>query len=54
MIGWHLMSACLLFNRLVHAWSDNNQSDIILVLVSRYCLQCFDAVDWAAGRASTL
>jgi len=25
----------------------------ILVLIA-YCLQCFDAVDWAAGRASGL
>ena len=27
---------------------------IIIIIVTAMCLQCFDAVGWAAGRASGL
>ena len=27
---------------------------IIIIIMQRLCLQCFDAVGWAAGRASGL
>ena len=41
------MFICLHF--LLHSVSKIND-----VIVFRICLQCFDAVGWAAGRASSL
>ena len=29
-------------------------SSVFSLIQMRYCLQCFDAVDWVAGRASGL
>jgi len=36
------------------AWFSMPFGNFILIFVYFYCLQCFDAVGWAAGRASGL
>jgi len=35
-------------------WRHTNTFIIIVVVVHKTCLQCFDAVGWVAGRASGL
>ena len=42
----------MLFHAILPATWDALDEQIIVVVV--WCLQCFDAVGWAAGRASGL
>ena len=56
MVG-RISNSCYYLKKIVLLLSVNIVIDVtylIYVIYTRLCLQCFDAVDWASGRASGL